>query len=174
MRASTSSSLARPMRTLNSRSCKIIVKSSQSTDEATSNRHSHLFPATLLASISLPILMPMISHADELMGGYNFTSNTGSVNDAAISFFFFVVIALLSVVTAGVIYLGVMQALDKKQEMDDKQEQGSRLKDMMPSAFKRNSGDAKEQETEFAATGKRAMKAKRDKSKGFGSSEESN
>ena len=120
------------------------------------------------------LIFPLISSAEETLGGYSFTSNAGSVNDLAISAIFYVVIGLLSVVTAGVIYLGVMQALDKKQEMDDKQEVGSRLKDM-PSGFlprKKKDGAKEEQDMEFA-TGRRAIKAaKRDKSKGFGSSSE--
>lgn len=122
--------------------------------------------------------MPLVSQADELVGNYSFTSNSGSINDLAISAIFFIVVALLSVVTAGVIYLGVMQALDKKQEMDDKQEVGSRLKEM-PSGFlpgkkkaAQEGGGKEEQDMEFATGRRAAIKAKRDKTKGFGASEE--
>ncbi|GAX73714.1 hypothetical protein CEUSTIGMA_g1167.t1 [Chlamydomonas eustigma] len=87
-------------------------------------------------------------------------------NDLVVGIFFYSVVALLTVVTAGIVYLGVVQALDKKQEMDDKKEVVSRLKSF---GLKNGRSDGEE-----ALVGqKQANRPKRDKSKGFGSFEDS-
>ncbi|KXZ46939.1 hypothetical protein GPECTOR_39g433 [Gonium pectorale] len=101
-------------------------------------------------------------------------SGTGSsIDQILVSILFGVVVLLLVIVTGGVAYINIKQFLDGRQESEDREREGKAplFAASSGSSKSRAKDDSDDEEGEVVVPLKRASRIKKEKGKGFASSE---